>query len=186
MGLVYFKRFRMEMDLLTQRLDPPELDGRYTLSPWRPALLEHHAEAKLASFCEELDANVFPCLGSRDGCRRLMAEISKKSGFLPSATWLLRYSEEPRSGETYVGTIQGIVERGDCGGVQNLGVAPPHRGRGLAKALLARSVEGFRSAGLKRVCLEVTSQNQSAIRLYERLGFRHVKTVYKAVEVAYA
>jgi len=34
--------------------------------------------------------------------------------------------------------------------------------------------------------LEVTAQNSGALRLYSRLGFKTVKTVYKAVELAYA
>ena len=39
-------------------------------SPVRP--LPVHAEVKYKSFREELDSNVFPCLGDREGCRRLM------------------------------------------------------------------------------------------------------------------
>jgi len=38
---------------------------------------------------------------------------------------------------------------------------------------------------LPRAFLEVTAENVGAIRLYQRLGFRNVRTVYKAVEVAY-
>ena len=34
---------------------------------------------------------------------------------------------------------------------------------------------------MKRALLEVTAQNEGAIRLYRRLGFRRRKTVYKAV-----
>jgi ribosomal protein S18 acetylase RimI-like enzyme len=30
--------------------------------------------------------------------------------------------------------------------------------------------------------LEVTANNDAAVRLYRRLGFRSVKTVYKAIE----
>ena len=33
--------------------------------------------------------------------------------------------------------------------------------------------------------LEVTAKNSIAVQLYRQIGFRHVKTVYKAVEVAY-
>ncbi len=32
--------------------------------------------------------------------------------------------------------------------------------------------------------LEVTTDNTAAIRLYERLGFKRVRVVYKAAEVA--
>ena len=43
--------------------------------------------------------------------------------------------------------------------------------------------DGFRRAGLERASLEVTAENDDAIRLYRRYGFEIVKTVYKAVEM---
>jgi ribosomal protein S18 acetylase RimI-like enzyme len=36
--------------------------------------------------------------------------------------------------------------------------------------------------GVTRVALEVTAVNDSAVRLYQRIGFRSMKTVYKAIE----
>ena len=48
------------------------------------------------------------------------------------------------------------------------------------------ALNGFRQAGLRRVYLEVTAQNQNALRLYKRLGFTRVRTVYKAVEMGYS
>jgi len=70
------------------------------------------------------------------------------------------------------------------GGIQNLGVAPLYRGRGLGSALLLQALQGFRRAGLGRAFLEVTAQNEGAVRLYRRMGFRCRKTVYKAVETS--
>ena len=52
--------------------------------------------------------------------------------------------------------------------------------------LLLKSLQGFQAAGLRRTFLEVTAQNDGAIRLYQRLGFAKARTVYKAVEVAYS
>ena len=94
----------------------------------------------------------------------------------------------PQRGRTdYCGTIQGICRTGDRkGSVQNFGVVPEHRGRGLGTVLLQKSLEGFRAAGVFRVTLEVTAKNQDAQRLYQRLGFRRLRTVYKVAEVAYA
>jgi ribosomal protein S18 acetylase RimI-like enzyme len=46
-----------------------------------------------------------------------------------------------------------------------------------------KSLAGFQEAGLRRAFLEVTAQNEGAIRLYRRLGFFKARTVYKAVEL---
>ena len=184
MSLTYFKRYRMEIPLD----DAPklaEMPLRYRLTGWHPRLIEAHAEAKYQSFCFELDANVFPCLGDREGCRRLMRDITRRDNFLAGATWLLEHDANGESHEG-CGTVQGVVDRSGLGAIQNLGVTPAHRGLGLGTHLLIRALAGFRSHGLERAYLEVTAQNLGALRLYERMGFRRVKTVYKAVEVAYA
>jgi ribosomal protein S18 acetylase RimI-like enzyme len=184
MGLTYFKRYRMEIDLVDRHGHHPALPEGYSLVPWEPTLLETHGEVKFLSFRDTIDANVFPCFGELAGCQRLMQEISRKEGFLPEATWLAVYKNGSGEPEP-CGTIQGIRDRFGLGAVQNVGITPPHRGRGLGTCLLLEALAGFRRAGLMRVYLEVTADNEGAIRLYRRLGFAAVKTVFKAVEVAY-
>jgi ribosomal protein S18 acetylase RimI-like enzyme len=184
MGLTYFKRFRMEIDLAGRQFVSPSLPTGYRLLAWDDSLQEAHAEAKYHSFRGEIDANVFPCLGDWVGCQRLMQEIRDKAGFLPAATWLIGY--EAPSGVDYCGTIQGIRDYAGMGAIQNLGVTPEHRDRQLGTCLLTRALAGFQQAGLSRAFLEVTAQNHDAIRLYQRVGFSKARTVYKAVEVAYS
>jgi GNAT superfamily N-acetyltransferase len=186
MGTTYFKRFRMEIDLGRPLFPAPPLAPGYTLKPWTEALLEPHAQTKYRCFRWEIDADVFPALAHVDGCRRLMHEITRADRFVAPATWLVEYADPFGLETEFCGTIQGIRTRSDLGAVQNVGVAPQHRGRGLGTALLYRSIVGFREAGIKRVSLEVTARNQAAQRLYQRLGFRRIKTVYKTAEVAYA
>ena len=181
-GLTYFKRFRMECDLREALLDPKPVPMGYELVAFRSNLIREHATAKYESFCNELDVNVFPCLGRRDGCLRLMREISSRVTFVPDATWLLRYRDEKGAVQP-VGTIQGL-ELDGWGAIQNLGITSAHRGRGLGTILLMKAAGGFFNAGLKRVHLEVTTENTAAIRLYERLGFKQTQVVYKAAEVA--
>ena len=72
------------------------------------------------------------------------------------------------------------------GAIQNVGITPAHRGRGVGTALLLAALAGFQQMGLSRVYLEVTAQNDGAVRLYKRLGFRRTKTLFKAVELAYS
>jgi ribosomal protein S18 acetylase RimI-like enzyme len=185
MSLTYFKRFRMEISLPGRDFSFPRLPAGYRLFPWAESLLEAHAEAKYLSFRSEIDANVFPCLGELAGCHRLMHEIRMKEGFLPQATWLALYDGDSERTSEYCGTVQGIRDASGFGAIQNLGITPDHRGRGLGTILMHRALEGFRAAGLRRAFLEVTAQNDGAIRLYERIGFSRARTVYKAVEVVY-
>jgi len=185
MGVTYFRRFRMEYDLSRPLFEEPVLPADYALVPWEDELLETHAEVKYRCFRWELDANVFPSLGERAGCRRLMSEIAGRSGFVPQATWLLQHWPQGGKKPELCGTIQGVADE-KLGSIQNVGVTPAHRGKGLGTVLLWHSLAGFQRAGIERVYLEVTAQNSGACRLYHRLGFQQTKVVYKATEVAYA
>ena len=54
----------------------------------------------------------------------------------------------------------------------SLTVSPEHRGQGIAAALLSAGEEDATTHGCDRVRLEVRRSNATAIRLYERHGFR--------------
>lgn len=181
MSVHYYKRYRMEIDL-RRPWSPPRLPDGYRYVGWSPERVADHAEAKLHSFAGEIDADLFGCLGDAGGCRRLMEQIAAKPGFLPEATWLIECTlgHEPE----VCGTIQGLRVTPRYGGVQNVGVTPWHRGRGLGAALVQSACFGFRAVGLQRAFLEVTANNVPAVRLYESLGFRRTKTHYKAVQLA--
>src|SRR5690242_14998091 len=168
-AISYFKRFRMEI-ILADAPPVPDLPPGYSWLPWSEALLDAHADALHASFRDEIDSVVFPSLGDPIGCRCLMTEISRKAGFLPEATWLVAGPAGP------VGSVQGVCDRTGLGAIQNLGVAPAHRGRGLGEALLLQALQGFRAQGLLQALLEVTARNDPAVRLYRRVGFRCRKT----------
>jgi GNAT superfamily N-acetyltransferase len=176
----YFKRFRMEAELGPFR-PAPDLPPGYRFVPWNEAVLDAHARTKWRSFRDEIDALVFPCLGDAEGCRRLMREIRNKPGFLSEATWLIARGHDATDIQ-WCGTIQGVADRGGVGMIQNIGVVPGHRGIGLGAALVRRASAGFRSHGLRWAGLEVTAENSRAVRLYQRLGFRRTKTVYKVVD----
>jgi ribosomal protein S18 acetylase RimI-like enzyme len=68
-----------------------------------------------------------------------------------------------------------LAIRGDRGWIGGLGVAAPHRSRGIGAVLMRRVIEEARSRGVRELWLEVLVQNEPAIRLYEALGFEHVR-----------
>lgn len=179
LNLTYWKRYKMELELSAAPA-PPALPPGYAWVAWQDSLLETHSETLYRCFQNELDAQVFPSLGQPHGCRLLMAEIRRKPGFLPQATWLLA------GPDGYCGTVQGVCEPNGMGAIQNIGIVASHRRQGLGATLVLQALSGFSQAGLRQAMLEVTARNEAAVRLYQRLGFRKRKTLYKAVDATAA
>ena len=75
------------------------------------------------------------------------------------------------------GTILGYIVFSsvlDEGSVDNIAVAPAHRRRGVADALLLDAAERARQNGLRVIFLEVRASNRPAAALYEKHGFAEV------------
>ena len=130
------------------------------------------------SFHQEIDAVIFPSLGNPRRLRHADDVVSRRLNFLPEATWLVVGPAGP------CGAIQGLRERGGVGAIQNVGVTPAWRGRGLGEALVLQALHGFRRAGLAAPCSKSPPRTRRRQRLYRRLGFRRTKTLYKAVPEA--
>jgi len=184
MMLTYFKRYRMELEL-RHGCPAAVLPHGYWWLPWHDSLLDVHAEVKSLCFQQDLDSVVFPNLGHLAGCRELMLAIRNRIGFCPAATWLVVSAAgtefSPAGG--CVGTVQGVIDGNGRGAIQNLGVIPEYRGKGLGRALLFKALAGFAGAGATRAMLEVTARNEPAVRMYRSVGFRSKKTLYRGVEV---
>jgi ribosomal protein S18 acetylase RimI-like enzyme len=48
---------------------------------------------------------------------------------------------------------------------------------------LHRALTGFQNADQQYATLEVTARNVGALRLYQRVGFEIMRTVYRSVEL---
>ena len=157
----------------------------YRLLAWHPDRLADHAEAKFLSFRHEIDADVFSCLGDSDGCFKLMEEISDTRRISARSNL---------AGRMYNGDgTNDRVLRHDPGRPRFAppGWHPKHRHHAATSAPRAgfraifAALAGFQQVGLPRAYLEVTAQNEPAVRLYRNLGFVRTKTLYKTVEFAY-
>ncbi len=171
--ITYYKRFRMEVRLA--EVGPLQTPTGFTWLAWRPDLIDTHARVLYDSFHQEIDAAVFPSLGDLLGCHVLMQEVCRKRAFLPEATWLLAAPDG-----TPCGSIQALQQHGK-GAIQNVGVLPGFRGRGVGGALVLKALHGFRQLGLGIGSLEATASNDGAVRLYRRLGFLKTRVLYKAI-----
>jgi len=169
----------MQLNLRHAFINPPTLPGGYHFLPWRSLLLERHANVKWRSFRDDLDGQVFSCLGQSPGCLALMKEIVSQRTFCPAATWMVVYQPEPDWPAGDCGTIQGIARTGGIGAIQNVGVTPEHRGQGIGRALVIQALRGFLQCGMACSVLEVTAENEGAVRLYQSIGFEIVDVLFR-------
>ncbi len=181
----------MEISLDQWVCPPVKVPLGFEMTPWSTGLLESHGTAIYESFKDSIDSQLFITFTQKTRCIGFMKDLVSRSNFLPSTTWLLR----ERTGNTcarmlhlsngynLAGTIQGVIKPGFIGGIQNVGILPSYRGQHLSKLLINYSLWGYQRAGLKIVELEVTAENEVAICLYKKMGFRICQVLEKPATV---
>ncbi len=80
-------------------------------------------------------------------------------------------SQEPKSQKSVIGTVAAVV-KGESVYIRGMAVVPEARGSGTGSRLLQQAAEWARNQGYARLFLSTTPFLDSAIRLYERFGFR--------------
>ncbi len=81
-------------------------------------------------------------------------------------------------GDRIIGSVIGTND-GRKGWVNRLAVDPDHRSRGVAKELVERVEECFRSRHLNVFCCLINAENEPSQSLFERIGYdRHGEVVY--------
>jgi len=61
--------------------------------------------------------------------------------------------------------------RSNIAGIETIGVDPAFRGKGVGVRLLTAAEENILLLGLKRIRLEVSTKNITALNLYKKLGY---------------
>ena len=77
-------------------------------------------------------------------------------------------------GYTYAGveSYDYMVLRGPAGVLYDIVVDPNHRGHGVGQMLIEATLEALAARGSPRVVLSTAERNESALRLFARMGFR--------------
>lgn len=120
-----------------------------------------------------------------------VAAFKEEVGYDPTAhsnSYMLRTRSLIRHGRTYIKLGEGgggeerVIFKADIGAlaggvaqIQGVWTVPDMRGQGIASAALASVIRQLRSdPQIHYVSLYVNHYNQPALRVYEKLGFRHV------------
>lgn len=76
-----------------------------------------------------------------------------------------------------VGTISLIPVNKDSYEILKLGVVDGYKGLGIGKQLMQKCIDICIMKNVKTITLESSSKLESALKLYEKLGFKHVEIV---------
>ena len=139
-----------------------------------------HADSKVVGLCARTDSDEILgwAMGSPHPDRITAGLRSSLAWFIPQmlrvmftrplVLWQLVSSVLSASDEA--GLKPGAIE------LTYIGVAPGQRGKRLGKELLNAFVEASRLKGYRSVVLSVEKENSVAVSLYEKAGFKVIKT----------
>jgi mycothiol synthase len=169
LGLVPIRWFDQLVRRLDEQVDAPVPEG-ITIEPWDPALQEDVRAARNAAFADHWGSTVrtpesFAHWMEGSTTRLDLSFVARRAGQVVGYSINEHYPDDSE--------VTGRVD----GWIANLGVLKEERGRGIASALIAASIEAFRDVGFDHAMLDVDSANPTnAHELYRRLGFELLQT----------
>lgn len=116
-------------------------------------------DAQLGEHLSACDASFTPPLSRRVAIGDYAAKLAARA-----------HRCEAWAGNQLVGVVA-IYLNDDTGYISNVSVLPAWHGHRIASTLLAEALTAARTAGLRRVDLEVDPANAPAIALYRAAGF---------------
>jgi len=159
---------------------PPANDhvrNRFRFERWEDRLMHLAGNIVAGAYKGETDADINAQYRSPSGARRFLGNIVEFPGcgtFHPAASFV---AFNGKTGEA-AGMVLSSFVAAATGHVSQLCVMPDARGAGLGKELLRMSADVLYRHGARRVSLTVTASNRTAIPLYEKFGFRAVRTFF--------
>jgi ribosomal protein S18 acetylase RimI-like enzyme len=145
--------------------------GGISLRAWEQEDIMEAAVLTAQTYQHVVDRHISGHYRSEHACLEFLKGVVSRPGcgtFLPNASFSL-WSE---SGHGLVGYILTSAISPGCGHVPQIVVAPNHQGKALGAYLLCQAIKVLCQLGYSTVSLSVTSQNNSAMRLYDRFGFK--------------
>ncbi len=157
-----FSHAEDELRRTTDTLPHASLADGLTLVPWADDLLTEAHTVYRAAFTTRPHFPDWPL-------EKWAASFVDGADFRPAYSFLVRGGNAP------VAYIVCSVDVADAW-IDNLAVVPSHRGKHIADALIVEAMRRFAAAGYGTAVISVNVDNPRARRVYERGGFKHVRT----------
>lgn len=148
----------------------PPRDPSVAVAPWADSRRADAARLIAAAYAGHIDSQINDQYRSPGGARRFLTNIVEYPGcgafFAPGSFVALGGPGQGLAGMSLASMVAPGV-----GHITQACVAPGYRGTGLGYELLRRSMVSLAAHGAHKVSLTVTTANQDALRLYQRMGF---------------
>ncbi|HVA94446.1 MAG TPA: GNAT family N-acetyltransferase [Candidatus Dormibacteraeota bacterium] len=154
------------------------------LERWDHRYFESCARLIQLAYANHVDGEINDQYRSESGALRFLKNIIILPGcgqFQPEASFVLRPPHENH----LVGVVLNSRVSAGVGHTTQICAMPGYQGRGLGRRLMEASMQALRVRKFKSVSLTVTSGNERAVSLYEKLGFVTVKKFAAGVWTAY-
>jgi len=174
-GFRLYTRQFMLFDLAKKADAVPSVNSGLRLDRWNDRYFESCAKLIYLAYANHVDGDINDQYRSRHGALKFLKNIILLPGcgqFLPNASFILRH---PGS-EDLVGAVLTSEVSPGVGHTTQLCVMPGFQGHGLGRVLMLTAAETLRAQKFTELTLTVTSENRTAVHLYERLGFSTVKS----------
>jgi len=145
------------------------------VDPWKDRALESAAKLIQLAYADHVDSQINDQYRTEAGSLKFLRNIVLLPGcgqFMPEASFLVRSA----TGDKPIGMVLTSTVAKDVGHTTQICVMPGYQHCGIGRLLMERSIEALRQRGYESLSLTVTASNRRAVELYERLGFRTVKT----------
>jgi len=166
-----YQRNFMRIDLRHASLDEGRVRRPMYLEEWSDHY--HHSAALVlaAAYAGHVDSRINDQYRSAAGARKFLYNIVQYPGcgaFCRPASYV---AFDAATGQLCGISLASIVAP-ECGHLTQICVAPYVRGTGIGHAMMRQSLLSLRRMGCSAVSLTVTTSNEDAVALYERVGFR--------------
>ena len=174
-GFRLYTRQFMLLDLQPSAEPSPGTSAGMRLDRWHDRYFDPCAKLIYLSYANHVDGEINDQYRSRSGALRFLKNIILLPGcgqFVPSASFLLRQA----GGDELIGAVLTSEVSPGVGHTTQICVLPGYQGHGLGRMLMNTAIDTLRSMKFKELTLTVTADNKTAVQLYEKIGFRTIKS----------
>jgi ribosomal protein S18 acetylase RimI-like enzyme len=174
-GFHLYTRQFMLFDLQKQPPARPGASAGLRLDRWSDRFFDPCSKLIYLCYTNHVDGEINDQYRSRGGALKFLKNIILLPGcgqFAPSASFVVR---QPGGDDLIAAVLTSEVAPG-VGHTTQICVLPGYQGHGLGRMLMLTSIDALRSMKFRELTLTVTSQNRSAVQLYEKLGFATIRT----------